>query len=236
MHLIDKEGRLLGKLNLLDGITLFFSLFASALAFHLIRHDFLRYATLTIESVEPKRFTPGVDGMLSVFGNAFGPTPTIWVDNSDPQTTYRVNETQLNINPPADLFPGQPVVTVRNHKGRVVSVQGLFEVVWKPKVTSIALLETGNQSRYLLTGDYLQRDCRVEWNGKAVPGVEIRSREEMEFCVEANDVPLTRLVLRNPSGGVTALEGDDLLKQLRPKAADDDWIPEIEMVIPSRRN
>lgn len=233
MRLIDERGRLLGKLNLLDGIALLLLLFASALTLHLVRHDFLRHTTLTIELVEPKRFTPGVDGFLSVSGNAFGQSPDIWIDNGSPLMSFQVNETRVDLRPPEDLTPGMPVVSVRNPKGRVVSVQGLFEVVWKPVVTGITLLESGNRNLYRLSGDYLSPNCQVEWNGTTLPEVTIRSRHELEVSASADGIPLTRLVLRNPSGGVTTLEGKNLLEELRPKTADADWVPQIQLLIPS---
>lgn len=233
MRLIDERGRLFGKLNLLDGIALFLLLFASALTFHLVGHDFLRHTTLTIELVEPKQYTPGVDEFLSVSGNAFGQSPDIWIDSSDPLMSFQVNEARVDLKPPEGLTPGMPVVSVRNPRGRVVSVQGLFEVVWKPVATSIALLESGNQNLYLLSGDYLEPNCKVNWNGETLPEVVIRSRYELEVSAPAADVPLTRLVLQNPSGGITMLEGKNLLEELRPKTADADWVPQVERLIPS---
>jgi hypothetical protein len=59
MRLLDHQGRLLGKLNLLDGAVLFISLFFIGVVSYFARQDFLRHTQLTIESAAPQQFVPG---------------------------------------------------------------------------------------------------------------------------------------------------------------------------------
>lgn len=222
------------RLNFLDGVVLFF--FLSLIpALFFCAQDLLRHSSLTLESVEPKQFIPGQHRVVSVMGNGFDNTTWFHLDDRQRLKTVWINDSWIDLELPSDIFPGPQRVTARNDRGRMVSRERFFEVVWVPTVKSIRIQkEETLRTFYLVTGNYFEKRCEVSVNGLPVEGVEHNSPQELLIRVQApgSHLKWTQVGIRNPSGGSLVLEGKDLLDRLEPGQEYANWAPKITDVIP----
>ena len=235
MRLIDGQGRLFGRVNLIDGAAIFFGLFSAAVLLHFSYHNLLRHTTLTLEDVTPRIFVPGVDRFLAIRGNGFRADLQVKIDGQPPITMYGVNEARMDIQPPDDMGPGFHRVMVRNPGGRMITKDVLFQVRWEPVVETITLKgpEEVSEAIYRITGKYIQPGCAITVDGEPVLRSSSLSSQEVLVAVPAtlNNV-WTELSIQNPSGGGVVLKGEELLRRMAPKQFNSAIQPEIVRVIP----
>jgi hypothetical protein len=113
----------------------------------------------------------------------------------------------------------------------------LLKVIWKPQVTGISLEDASAYdmiSKYAIQGDWMEDGCSVTWNQTPVRDIKYISAMELKLQLHLNAVgtPLSRLKIENPSGGVTVLEGEDLLKELGSQPASLTWKPRVDRIFP----
>lgn len=236
MRLIDEQGRLLGRVNLIDGAAIFLGLFSAALFLHFSAGNLLRHTILTLESATPKVFVPGVDQLLAIRGAAFKANLQIKIDGQPPPSMFFMDEAWVNVHLPDDLGPGDHQVTARNPGGRMVAKEAMFQIRWEPVVNTFAWQEWGemNHAIYRITGKYLQPGCAITVNGAPVLQSSSLSSQELLITVLAvsNEV-LTELSIQNPSGGGIVLKGEELLRRMDPNWVIPGAAPTILRVIPN---
>ncbi len=236
MRLIDEQGRLLGRVNLIDGAAIFFGLFSAALLLHFSYHNLLRHTTLTLEEATPKIFVPGVDQLLAIRGNGFRGDLQVEVDGQPPLSMVSVNEARMDIQLPDDLGPGDHQVMVRSPRGRMITKEAMFQIRWEPVVDTITRKgqEQMNEVTYRITGKYLQPGCAIRVDGTPVLKSSSLSSQEVLITVPVilNEV-WTELSIQNPSGGGIVLKGEELLRRIDPDRFLPGAEPRIVRVIPN---
>ena len=237
MRLIDEQGRLLGRFNLIDSAAIFLGLFSAALLLHFSYHNILRHTALTLEEATPKVFVPGVNQFLELRGNGFKGDLQVKIGGRPPLSIRGVNESRVDVQLPEDLGPGTHLVTARNPEGRMVTRDDLFQVRWEPVVERITLKgqERMDEKIYQITGKYFEPNCVIRVDGAPVLRSSSLNPQEVLITVPADSNKVwTELSIQNPSGGGIILGKDELFRRLDParfhtKGAD----PKISRVIPN---
>lgn len=236
MRLIDEQGRLLGRFNLIDSAAIFLGLFSAALLLHFSYHNILRHTALTLEGATPEVFVPGVNQFLELRGNGFKGDLQVKIGGRPPLSIRGVNESRVDVQLPEDLGPGTHPVTARNPEGRMVTRDDLFQIRWQPVVETIALNRwQADEKVYRITGKYFDPNCAIKVNGAPVLRSSTLNPQEVLITVPADSNKVwTELSIQNPSGGGIILGKDDLFRRMDPaqfhtKVAD----PKISRVIPN---
>ncbi len=235
MRVIDEQGRLLGRVNLLDGAAIFLGLFSAVLLLHFSYHNFLRHTMLTLEEATPKVFVPGVDRSLAIQGNGFKEGLQIKIDGQF-ISVRGVNEARVDVQLPDDLTPGYHQVQARNPGGRMVSREDLFRIRWEPVVETITLKgrERLDEKVYRITGKYFDPSCVIRVDGAPVLRPSSLNPQEVLITVPAASPEVwTELSIQNPSGGGIILGKEELLRRMDPARFPTKFTdPKISRVIP----
>lgn len=160
MRFIDERGRLGGRVSLVD-VALLLSglLFISAFTFgyKLVEHQALR-----IYQIRPARVTTGVDQRLSIIGTGLDPESVAFLGNLPLQGRV-LNEAFLEAILPSEMDQGMHVVSVRNGRGRLVTKENAFEVIWKPEILRIEpkQIEANRTGKLIVIGRHFDKDCKV---------------------------------------------------------------------------
>jgi len=133
LQLIDRQGRLLGKLHLLDfaaGVLLIglFPLILFAL------HNWSGLRELKIYEVSPKKVMAGTVETVAVRGSGFDRAMTAQLGSFPFQEVVFLNNARVDVTIPKGIPEGIYQLGLRNSRGRLVVQKEAFEVLWKPSI------------------------------------------------------------------------------------------------------
>ena len=161
MRVIDTQGRLFGKVSLIDLAVASFLLSLIPLATY-VQGSLTGRFTLSIERVEPTTVTAGADQRLTVMGNGFDAESTIRLAELSPQLAYFMNDARLDLlSIPAELGPGWQSLGVTNGRGRFVRRPNAVFVVWQPQISEVnpSTIPAGAPTTLTITGRFFDRYC-----------------------------------------------------------------------------
>ena len=136
MQMLKPHGRLFGQLNVID-LTIACCLLSPIPVWYYGYRSLTEPWKLTIQSVEPHRFIAGQDKLLVITGTGFDTDSIVYIATLPPQKAFFYNGAHLAVEVPPEVGPGWQVFRVRNGRGRLVTKQDAFHVVWQPTITSV---------------------------------------------------------------------------------------------------
>ena len=235
MRLIDENGKLLGKLNLIDGLALFLFLFTAVLLAQFSYYNLFQHHALTLERAEPRIFVPGRDQMLKVFGNGFKENLQVQVDGENPPRFSWTNEVRIDIQLKDDLAPGPHILMFRDPRGRKVVRDDLFRIMWQPEVEQIHMEERHlARDSYRIIGKYFEKGGSVHVGGAPAYSIENLSSREILISIPSvsRESPWTELIIENPGGGRLVLRGEELLEKFSPEKSSALPEPQVARIMP----
>lgn len=242
---IDEKGRLLGKVNWLDALTI-----GSALL--LIPMFFFAYRVvagsfeLEIKSVTPARFVTGVDETLTIIGTGFDPYSTVQFGTFPSVKGVFVNEVRLDVKVPAELPPGRYAISVLNGHGRLIGQEAAFELIWKPRIDAVSMEWTTDEKTLIhILGAYFEKGCTVSCEQLPVPSLPEVSSSFLMGVIPFLVPPGEYLVSVKNANGLSSVQACRLTlesvqqSEIVPRKpapvedAESYWKPTIHQVIPT---
>ncbi len=208
--MVDAQGRLFGKINLIDLAIAAFLLCLVPLGYYAsgsVRGRFL----LSIESVQPTTITAGAATRLTIMGNSFDDRSTIQVGELPPQQASFINDARLDLAKiPPQIGPGWQPICVTNSRGRFIRRLDAIFVIWQPEIVSVVprIIPAGAPSRLMITGRYFETGCTVAL-GPMRPEhfVHVDSTQIQVVILPARDMRgMMDLEFANPDGARTVLQ------------------------------
>ncbi len=183
MRLVDPQGRLLGKIHVLDlaGLLLL-TLLWPMLVFGL--QSLKGQRELAIQKVSPRRVVTGETDKLTVLGTGFDRQTAAQLGHLPFANVTFVNKVWIDIGIPKEFPEGIFRLGIRNGRGRFVLLEEAFEVVWAPSISQVEVLPTTMDTTLLvIKGDYFGPDCRVAIDSFPVLGFVHQSTTRLEAIV-----------------------------------------------------
>ena len=165
MRWLDAQGRVFGKVSLVDLVIVCMMISLSPAIYYLYGSVFGKWR-MTIVSVSPSHVTAGIERQLTILGYGFDPKSTVQLGQHpplEPKFVSFINESRLVVDIPIDLEPGWHHVYVRNGRGRLVVQEEAFQIIWVPEMTRVVLtkFEGGTQVILDIFGRYFEERCEV---------------------------------------------------------------------------
>ncbi len=164
--ILDRQGRLFGRLSLLDLVGLFLLLCLGWALRYGIQAS--RYGALQVVSIEPKKIAAGPGNHLKIKGTGLDRTVTARIGDYPDWGVFVIDGGTVGVEIPEEVTPGFYRVIVRDSRGRNATVPDAVEVVWVPQVRAVRpklIYPTGAQgTRIEVRGRFFSSPCSV-WVG-----------------------------------------------------------------------
>ena len=226
--IVDKQGRFLGRINLLDGLALLFLLSLAGTAAYVIHVS--RHWSLDITSVEPKRIVAGPGRYVMMKGTGFDQSTTIQIGPYAARGGVYFDESTIGIEINEEIEPGTYRIIVRDGRGRYVVLPDAVQIIWVPQITEVKprmIYNRGRATRVDLSGKFFARSCSVRVGkqafntvGYTIPG-QISAELEQGSSLPLGERPVT---VTNPGGQSDTLKHGVTVLPL----------PEVDSVAPDR--
>ena len=158
--LIDKNGRLFGRISIVDlmiGLAALFLLSAVQFGWTIARHR-----GLAIYRVLPDPVIPGEQKQITILGTGFGNGCKVYLGrNMQEQLGRSVNEAVLEADPPDDLEPGTYSIWVRDSLGRFVQFPDGLRIRWNPRIDGVEPRRTYAGNTVQIHGAYFDLHAAV---------------------------------------------------------------------------
>ncbi len=160
MKIIDSQGRVFGRMHLLD--LLVWILLASALPLLYFGYQTLRgSAELKLLCVEPAMAEAGPDARVMLTGSGFDRDTTVLVGEYALVPRF-LNEAQIDFALPVEINPGYASISIRNGRGRMIYKNTPLKVLWRPELHQVGLRVTPQGTGALIVqGKYLEMGCDI---------------------------------------------------------------------------
>ena len=209
MKIIDAQGRLGGRLNLLDLAAVLFLLSLTGTVSYGLA--VAQHRALAIVSVEPRRIVVGGEPCLFVKGTGFDAGTTVRIGNYPDRPAY-LDESTLQVRVEDDVLPGKYRVIVRNSRGRYAAFLDAVEIVWVPEISGVKPKRIYDTEAELeIFGKYFDQQCMVWIAGQelthVLPGGS-PTHLHRHGSAKENPLPLgaQSLTVINSGGQKTVLE------------------------------
>lgn len=187
---LDKQGRLFGKINLLDLMALLFLLsLAGTVRYAVV---VLRHFSLEVVSVEPRRIVAGPGQYVMMQGTGFDQSTTIKLGPFAARTSY-LDASRIGIEVNDEIEPGIHTIVVRDGRGRCVVLPDALEVVWVPQISEVKpkiLYSTGEGALVDVLGEFFDSRCSVRLGGRELEVVKRVGHTRVQGALKRDDAAL----------------------------------------------
>lgn len=205
--LIDRQGRLLGRVNLFD------LLMAGLLTALLFPPFYFAYCVsglreIEISSIEPSRLVIGENKRMKIHGAGFSPNCRIKLSTIDLGRPGLATAFYLEVDVPPELAPGwyHPIVIGPRHSS--VAIMPIL-AVWKPEVLAVSpvVVHSAQETTLTVEGKRFQPDSEATLAGIPLPQVEYVRDSLFRVKVPPGSVPPgpSQLRVTNRSSGESDL-------------------------------
>lgn len=208
--ILDRQGRLFGRINLLDLMTVLFLLALASTLWYAVRVS--RYRSLQILSSEPKRVVAGSGTRAVVKGTGFDPETTIRLGDYNDEKPDYLDESTAALEIRDRFEPGIYRVIVHDGQGRYAALPDAVEVVWQPEISKVnprILYSQGTGAHVEVFGKFFTSRCSLRIGDREL-SVVTRSSKRLEGIPKDGDAPLPLgeqdVTVTNPEGQSATLK------------------------------
>lgn len=216
----DSQGRLFGKLNLVDLLGALFLLSMGGVVAYAVGVS--RYQALEIGTVEPKRIVAGPGQFVVVRGTGFDPSTTVGLGKHIVRKNVHWEASALGVEINEEIEPGLYALRVRDGHGRTATTPDLVEVVWEPKISQVKpkiIYSTGEGARLDISGTFFFGSCTIRLG-------------EREILAEKHNATPTRLLSADFSKGPPLPLGPHRLTVTNPGGQSVTWEEAVTVAPP----
>lgn len=212
MALLDRQGRLSGRVSLLDLAALLLLLVVSAPPVFVLR-ALLGWREIAISEIEPPRIvlgsseSHGFRSFMTIRGSGFTKECVVKLSEHVLGHPSAVTPSSLRVEVPGSLLPGlyQAVVTGPRRTAACIDP---VSVSWKPSIASVkpGKFYMGKETTLNIAGEYFEPGCELFLNGQRMEQVERVGTSLLHLTVPARRFPPGEYVLsvNNPVSGQQA--------------------------------
>ena len=204
MRIVDTQGRLFGKVSLID-LTVVSLLMCLTPLFYYAHGSVTGHFALSIEDIRPTTIIAGTDQQLTIMGTGFDDHSTIQLADLPTQQASFINDARLDLESiPPKIGPGWQAVRVTNGRGRsVIRDQGVY-VVWQPEILSVVprTVPAGSAVNVTITGRYFNTGCAITIGSLKVGSVTDISSTQLRALIVPPNGMLGKMdvCITNPGG------------------------------------
>lgn len=223
MMLLDREGRLLHRLSVVDVLIAGVVLALVAPLFHYGYRNLMEQGHMWIDSIEPTTVVVGAREPLTILGSGFDDRTDVQVGELSFQRAHFVNSVHLEAAVPLQIGPGTYHVFVKTGRGRLVIRENALRVIWQPQIDQVnpSRLAIGQEEMLVITGKYFEEGCTVAIGAQHMPHrMEYWGPTELRVQVAPEVVGLGThaVTVTNPNGASATLENAvQVVSQLPPR-------------------
>lgn len=187
---LDSQGRLFGKLNLVDLLISLFLLSTGGVVAYAVGVS--RYQALEITHVEPKRIVAGPRQFVVVRGTGFDPPTTLRLGEHISRGGVYWEESVLGIEINEEVEPGFYALWLRDGRGRTATTPDPLEVVWEPKISEVKpkiIYSTGEGAHLDIVGSFFSPLCTIHLGEREIPAEKHSSAPSRHLSADFSKGP-----------------------------------------------
>lgn len=189
--ILNRQGRLLGLLNPLDLLVLFFLLTLGSTVWYAVRAS--HHKTLEIFSAEPKRIVAGPGKRVVMKGTGFDRESTIRLGDYNDQGGVYFDESTIWLEITEQYEPGVYRAIVHDGRGRYAALPDAVEVIWQPKISGVnpkIIYSQGAGASLEVLGEFFTSHCTLRVGDRELEVVDATAHKRIQGKLKKGEAPL----------------------------------------------